>query len=143
MSPLCVETFLSRFRHVRALEFSGGRSIVRDHLIPTARHGTRSVSLSNYYPILCLIGLNRVQPAPKTSRKMHAILHRAQTSIGYWVGSSVVHMGESGHLDTRIFCIDTYQATTTCRMRISSWISTPKCTGSLCQYATPWPRYRT
>lgn len=40
-------------------------------------------------------GLNRVQPAPKTSRKMHAILHRAQSNIGYWVGSSVVHMGVS------------------------------------------------
>jgi hypothetical protein len=40
-------------------------------------------------------GLNRVQPAPKTSRKMHAILHRAQSNIGYWVGSSVIHMGAS------------------------------------------------
>lgn len=39
-------------------------------------------------------GLNRVQPAPKTSRKMHGILHRAQSSIGYWVGSSVIHMGD-------------------------------------------------
>jgi len=40
-------------------------------------------------------GLNRVQPAPKTSRKMYAILHRAQSDIGYWVGSSVIHMGRS------------------------------------------------
>jgi hypothetical protein len=40
-------------------------------------------------------GLNRIQPAPKTSRKMHAILHRAQSNVGYWVGSSVVHMGTS------------------------------------------------
>lgn len=39
-------------------------------------------------------GLNRVQPAPKTSRAMHAILHRAQQSIGSWVGSSVIHMGD-------------------------------------------------
>lgn len=38
-------------------------------------------------------GLNRVQAAPKTSRMMHAILHRAQKSIGSWVGSSVIHMG--------------------------------------------------
>lgn len=38
-------------------------------------------------------GLNRVQPAPKTGRKMHSILNRAQSSIGYWVGSSVIHMG--------------------------------------------------
>lgn len=39
-------------------------------------------------------GLNRVQAAPKTSRMMHAILHRAQKSVGSWVGSSVVHMGD-------------------------------------------------
>lgn len=32
-------------------------------------------------------GLNRVQHAPKTSREMHAILHRAQRDIGSWVGS--------------------------------------------------------
>ena len=35
-------------------------------------------------------GLNRIQPAPKTSRSMHAILNRAQRSIGSWVGSSVI-----------------------------------------------------
>ena len=40
-------------------------------------------------------GLNRVQAAPKTSRMMHAILNRAQKSVGTWIGSSVIHMGES------------------------------------------------
>ena len=39
-------------------------------------------------------GLNRVQGAPKTSRMMHVILNRAQRSIGSWVGSSVIHMGD-------------------------------------------------
>lgn len=39
-------------------------------------------------------GLNRVQAAPKTSRMMHVILNRAQKSIGSWVGSSVIHMGD-------------------------------------------------
>jgi hypothetical protein len=39
-------------------------------------------------------GLNRVQPAPKTLRMMHGILDRAQKSVGYWVGSSVIHMGD-------------------------------------------------
>jgi hypothetical protein len=39
-------------------------------------------------------GLNRVQAAPKTSRLMHVILNRAQKSIGSWVGSSVIHMGD-------------------------------------------------
>jgi len=39
-------------------------------------------------------GLNRVQLAPKTSRMMHIILNRAQKSVGTWIGSSVIHMGE-------------------------------------------------
>lgn len=39
-------------------------------------------------------GLNRVQAAPKTNWMMHAILHRAQTDIGSWVGSSAIHMGD-------------------------------------------------
>jgi len=39
-------------------------------------------------------GLNRVQAAPKTSRMMHAILNRAQKSLGGWVGSSVIYMGD-------------------------------------------------
>ena len=39
-------------------------------------------------------GLNRVQAAPKTSRMMYSILHRAQKSVGTWVGSSVMHMGD-------------------------------------------------
>ena len=39
-------------------------------------------------------GLNRVQAAPKTSRIMHTILNRAQKSVGTWIGSSVIHMGE-------------------------------------------------
>ena len=39
-------------------------------------------------------GLNRVQPAPKTSRMMHGVLNRAQKSVGTWIGSSVIHMGE-------------------------------------------------
>ena len=39
-------------------------------------------------------GLNRVQAAPKTSHMMHAILNRAQRSIGTWIGSSVIHMGD-------------------------------------------------
>jgi hypothetical protein len=39
-------------------------------------------------------GLNRIQASPKTSRMMHTILHKAQTSVGGWVGSSVIHMGD-------------------------------------------------
>lgn len=39
-------------------------------------------------------GLNRVQASPKTLRMMHTILHRAQQSVGSWVGSSAIHMGD-------------------------------------------------
>ncbi|KAL6309843.1 hypothetical protein BKA93DRAFT_287175 [Sparassis latifolia] len=52
-------------------------------------------------------GLNRVQAAPKTSRMMHSILHRAQKSVGSWVGSSVVHMGDHNVPNALMF-IDKY-----------------------------------
>ncbi|EGO02108.1 hypothetical protein SERLA73DRAFT_104408 [Serpula lacrymans var. lacrymans S7.3] len=52
-------------------------------------------------------GLNRVQAAPKTSRMMHAILHRAQKSVGSWVGSSVIHMGDHNVPNALMF-IDKY-----------------------------------
>ena len=39
-------------------------------------------------------GLNRVQASPKTLRMMHTILQRAQQSVGSWVGSSAIHMGD-------------------------------------------------
>ncbi|EPQ59895.1 hypothetical protein GLOTRDRAFT_24934, partial [Gloeophyllum trabeum ATCC 11539] len=52
-------------------------------------------------------GLNRVQAAPKTSRLMHIILNRAQKSIGSWVGSSVIHMGDHNVPNALMF-IDKY-----------------------------------
>ncbi|THH33480.1 hypothetical protein EUX98_g704 [Antrodiella citrinella] len=52
-------------------------------------------------------GLNRVQASPKTSRMMHAILNRAQRSIGSWVGSSVIHMGDHNVPNSLMF-IDKY-----------------------------------
>ncbi|TFK55642.1 hypothetical protein OE88DRAFT_1652049 [Heliocybe sulcata] len=52
-------------------------------------------------------GLNRVQAAPKTSRLMHIILSRAQKSIGSWVGSSVIHMGDHNVPNALMF-IDKY-----------------------------------
>jgi len=52
-------------------------------------------------------GLNRVQAAPKTSRLMHEILHKAQSSIGSWVGSSVIHMGDHNVPNAFMF-IDKY-----------------------------------
>ncbi|KAJ3531814.1 hypothetical protein NM688_g7519 [Phlebia brevispora] len=52
-------------------------------------------------------GLNRVQSAPKTSHLMHTILNRAQRSIGSWVGSSVIHMGDHNVPNALMF-IDKY-----------------------------------
>ncbi|KAI0355352.1 hypothetical protein OH77DRAFT_1589828 [Trametes cingulata] len=52
-------------------------------------------------------GLNRVQASPKTSRMMHAILNRAQRSIGSWVGSSAIHMGDHNVPNALMF-IDKY-----------------------------------
>ncbi|VDC02131.1 unnamed protein product [Peniophora sp. CBMAI 1063] len=52
-------------------------------------------------------GLNRVQNAPKTSRMMHSILGRAQKTLGGWVGSSVIHMGDHNVPNAFMF-IDKY-----------------------------------
>ncbi|KAJ3076375.1 hypothetical protein HDU98_003629 [Podochytrium sp. JEL0797] len=52
-------------------------------------------------------GLNRMQAAPKTSRLMHTVLHRAQQRVGYWVGSSVIHMGDANVPNALMF-IDKY-----------------------------------
>ncbi|KAJ7228222.1 hypothetical protein GGX14DRAFT_611770 [Mycena pura] len=52
-------------------------------------------------------GLNRVQPAPKTSRLMHQILNTAQRSVGQWIGSSVIHMGDHNVPNSLLF-IDKY-----------------------------------
>ncbi|KAJ3037754.1 hypothetical protein HDV00_001339 [Rhizophlyctis rosea] len=52
-------------------------------------------------------GLNRVQAAPRVSRMMHTILHRAQQRVGYWVGSSVIHLGDHNVPNALMF-IDKY-----------------------------------
>ncbi|KAF7332450.1 B box-type domain-containing protein [Mycena kentingensis (nom. inval.)] len=52
-------------------------------------------------------GLNRVQGAPKTSRLMHQILNKAQRSVGQWIGSSVIHMGDHNVPNALLF-IDKY-----------------------------------
>ncbi|TFK99154.1 hypothetical protein BDV98DRAFT_511020 [Pterulicium gracile] len=52
-------------------------------------------------------GLNRVQACPKTSRMMHTILNNAQRSVGHWIGSSVIHMGDHNVPNTLMF-IDKY-----------------------------------
>ncbi|KAI8896273.1 hypothetical protein BC833DRAFT_598156 [Globomyces pollinis-pini] len=53
-------------------------------------------------------GLNRVQvAAPRVSRMMHTILHRAQQKVGCWVGSSVIHLGDHNVPNSLMF-IDKY-----------------------------------
>ncbi|EXX54566.1 hypothetical protein RirG_233310 [Rhizophagus irregularis DAOM 197198w] len=52
-------------------------------------------------------GLNRVQMCPAVSKCMHSILHRAQQKAGYWVGSSVIHLGDKNVPNALMF-IDKY-----------------------------------
>ncbi|KAG9015285.1 hypothetical protein FRB93_012984 [Tulasnella sp. JGI-2019a] len=52
-------------------------------------------------------GLQRVQACPRTSRIMHSILNKAQQNIGSWVGSSVVHLGDTAVPNALMF-IDKY-----------------------------------
>lgn len=40
-------------------------------------------------------GLNRVQAAPRVARVMHNILSTVQAKVGTWIGSSVIHLGDS------------------------------------------------
>mmetsp|Transcript_12396 Transcript_12396/g.46257 ORF Transcript_12396/g.46257 Transcript_12396/m.46257 type:complete len:642 (-) Transcript_12396:152-2077(-) len=52
-------------------------------------------------------GLNRVQSAPNVGKAMHAVLHKCQKSLGGWVGSSVVHLGDHNVPNALMF-IDKY-----------------------------------
>jgi len=52
-------------------------------------------------------GLNRVQQSPNTLKCMHEILHRCQSKLGHWVGSSVIHLGDHNVPNALMF-IDKY-----------------------------------
>ncbi|KAF9579841.1 hypothetical protein BGW38_003733, partial [Lunasporangiospora selenospora] len=52
-------------------------------------------------------GLQRLQSCPSISKAMHTILHKAQQKAGYWVGSSVIHLGDSNVPNAFMF-IDKY-----------------------------------
>ncbi|KAG9327461.1 hypothetical protein KVV02_000410 [Mortierella alpina] len=52
-------------------------------------------------------GLQRLQSCPAVSKAMHTILHKAQQKAGVWVGSSVIHLGDSNVPNAFMF-IDKY-----------------------------------
>ena len=52
-------------------------------------------------------GLNRVQPAPRVGAAMARLLRATQARLGSWVGSSVVHLGDSNVPNALTF-IDKY-----------------------------------
>ena len=52
-------------------------------------------------------GLQRVQHAPRTTRAMHQLLHTTQSKCGSWVGSSLIHLGDSNVPNALMF-IDKY-----------------------------------
>jgi hypothetical protein len=52
-------------------------------------------------------GLNRVQRCPRAARAMADVLHRVQSAEGSWVGSSVVHLGDTNVPNSFVF-LDKY-----------------------------------
>ena len=48
-----------------------------------------------------------MQPAPRTSRAMHQLLHQTQSKSGGWLGSSLIHLGDSNVPNSLMF-IDKY-----------------------------------
>ncbi|OQS04447.1 hypothetical protein THRCLA_03319 [Thraustotheca clavata] len=52
-------------------------------------------------------GLHRIQQSPLISRAMHVILHTTQERLDYWVGSSVIHLGDKNVPNALMF-IDKY-----------------------------------
>jgi hypothetical protein len=52
-------------------------------------------------------GLQRVQQSPRVYKAMHEILARTKVTLGNWVGSSVIHLGDNNVPNTLVF-IDKY-----------------------------------
>lgn len=52
-------------------------------------------------------GLQRVQQCPRTTKAMRKILYDTQQKVGFWVGSSVIHLGDDNVPNSLMF-IDKY-----------------------------------
>lgn len=52
-------------------------------------------------------GLQRVQAAPRVLSAMRTILHNCQRNLGDWIGSSVIHLGDSNVPNAMLF-VDKY-----------------------------------
>eukprot|EP00039_Didymoeca_costata_P030438 m.29540 g.29540 ORF g.29540 m.29540 type:complete len:811 (-) comp8113_c0_seq2:45-2477(-) len=48
-------------------------------------------------------GMQRVQASPRVLSAMRTILHRCQVSLGSWIGSSVIHLGDSNVPNALLF----------------------------------------
>ncbi|KAJ3061437.1 hypothetical protein HK102_009117 [Quaeritorhiza haematococci] len=92
-----VHQSLSLWREIQHDMFQLWMLAEQDLLSPTTSYRLRDTGQ----------GLNRVQQSPQVSRMMHTILHRAQQRCGYWVGSSVIHLGDHNVPNALMF-IDKY-----------------------------------
>ncbi len=52
-------------------------------------------------------GMNRLQRSPNIAREMGRIIYKARQKVGYWIGSSVVHLGDHNVPNAFMF-IDKY-----------------------------------
>ncbi|KAG9099250.1 hypothetical protein FRC06_005470 [Ceratobasidium sp. 370] len=80
-------------------------------------------------------GWNRVQPAPKVSQEMHAILRRVQQNIGSWIGSSVIHIGDHD-VPNALFFIDKYCQIYRILLPITHILAQIPAQGKVQEYAT-------
>lgn len=65
-------------------------------------------------------GLNRIQSSPNIAREMSRIIHTARTKVGYWIGSSVVHLGDHNVPNAFMF-IDKYTQVKNEKLKLMKW----------------------
>lgn len=70
-------------------------------------------------------GLNRQQGAPRVYRVMHTLLHQTQHSIGHWVGSSVIHLGDHNVPNAFMFLDKYSQVPRILNPIVRAWLPSP------------------